>query len=430
MRLLRDAVEDLIGSDLSRMAPDGVRASVVALEQAERRLAAERLRRIAWLEARVERERGVRAARAETKDLLASLGRDDAAATSEAKLARGFVPAVADAGAGTDAGSEDPAASPDAVAGALTAGEITTAHAMAVRRVLDRLTREGVDAEVRAAAKAELLDVARGGTPAEVRACGQRLRHRHDPEVLDRDHQRAHRLRYLHLDDQPGDDGLVGIHGRVTPDEGDVIRTVLDANAKPDALSLPPEQRRSRGQRLADALSAICSHAASCTNEVLAPPATIIVTGTAQAFAGLADTDPAELGALAPVATKLAEAVACDARWTPLVTRWDGRPLAVLDPIRTFTARQRAALIALDRGCRLCNAPPSACHAHHVHHHEDGGPTMVANGILLCRRHHTRWHQQRWKGELSDDRTLTITRPHGTTTRHPPPTRRGHAEVA
>ena len=58
---------------------------------------------------------------------------------------------------------------------------------------------------------------------------------------------------------------------------------------------------------------------------------------------------------------------------------------------RLFTAAQRRALVARDRGCTWpgCTAPPSICESHHARvHWADGGPTDVANGALLCYHHH------------------------------------------
>ena len=63
---------------------------------------------------------------------------------------------------------------------------------------------------------------------------------------------------------------------------------------------------------------------------------------------------------------------------------------------RLVTAAQRRALVARDRGCTVpgCLAPPSRCHAHHVRHWIDGGPTNLDNLTLLCPSHHRYLHEQ------------------------------------
>ncbi|MFZ5851516.1 MAG: HNH endonuclease signature motif containing protein, partial [Actinomycetota bacterium] len=60
-----------------------------------------------------------------------------------------------------------------------------------------------------------------------------------------------------------------------------------------------------------------------------------------------------------------------------------------------------------------CDRPPAACHAHHLRHWADGGPTTLANGTLLCRHHHQQIHRHGW--------TITLA-PNGYPQFHPPPT--------
>jgi len=61
----------------------------------------------------------------------------------------------------------------------------------------------------------------------------------------------------------------------------------------------------------------------------------------------------------------------------------------------TATPSQRRALAARDGGCatRGCTRPPAFCDAHHLWSLSDGGPTVLGNLVLLCRRHHRLWHR-------------------------------------
>ncbi|MEV8377850.1 HNH endonuclease signature motif containing protein [Kribbella sp. NPDC056861] len=61
----------------------------------------------------------------------------------------------------------------------------------------------------------------------------------------------------------------------------------------------------------------------------------------------------------------------------------------------------RRALNRRDKGCVICHAPPSNCHAHHLIHWIDGGPTSITNLVLLCGAHHRAVHAGHW--------TITIT---------------------
>ena len=59
-------------------------------------------------------------------------------------------------------------------------------------------------------------------------------------------------------------------------------------------------------------------------------------------------------------------------------------------------------------------------HAHHVRRWSDGGPTDLANLLLLCSRHHTLVHSQGFGLHLSADRTLTVTTADGQPVPHHP----------
>ncbi|KRC61692.1 hypothetical protein ASE14_12735 [Agromyces sp. Root81] len=67
---------------------------------------------------------------------------------------------------------------------------------------------------------------------------------------------------------------------------------------------------------------------------------------------------------------------------------------------RLFTGKQKAVLAVRDGGCLDpdCTRPPSWTEAHHINHWQrDDGRTDLADGILLCRRDHLRYHNQGWE---------------------------------
>ena len=59
-------------------------------------------------------------------------------------------------------------------------------------------------------------------------------------------------------------------------------------------------------------------------------------------------------------------------------------------------------------------------HAHHVTFWSDGGPTDLANLVLLCSLHHRLLHNQSYLLILDTQRNITVTSPDGTQLKHMP----------
>ena len=77
----------------------------------------------------------------------------------------------------------------------------------------------------------------------------------------------------------------------------------------------------------------------------------------------------------------------------------DGQCVNVGREQRLFTTRQRIGLAVRDGGCRFpeCDRPPSYCEAHHINPWKtQHGTTDIADGVLLCRRHHLLIHNNNW----------------------------------
>ena len=89
-------------------------------------------------------------------------------------------------------------------------------------------------------------------------------------------------------------------------------------------------------------------------------------------------------------------------------------------------AHLRRAVIARDRHCAFpgCEQPPAACQVHHVRPRSCGGPTCLANLMLLCGFHHLiAVHRWGWALTLHPDGTVTAVSPDGgrTLRSHGPP---------
>lgn len=115
------------------------------------------------------------------------------------------------------------------------------------------------------------------------------------------------------------------------------------------------------------------------------------------------------------VSIATAQRIICADGAVPVVFQPGGR-LDVGRTQRFFTERQRIALAAIWGGCAHpdCDLPPSWTEAHHARPDSQGGPTDIANGILLCRFHHMMIHNQGWTVRPPD-------RAGGVWRMHPPP---------
>ncbi|MET7280693.1 DUF222 domain-containing protein [Kribbella sp. NPDC005582] len=129
-----------------------------------------------------------------------------------------------------------------------------------------------------------------------------------------------------------------------------------------------------------------------------------------RAGAGLGSGAVGELvfgGNLSASAVRL---MACDAAVLPIVLGGDSQPLDIGTEQRFVNRYLRRALNKRDKGCVVCNAPPWMCHAHHLTHWADGGPTSLNNLALLCALHHRAAHTGQWTITITDG-IVHVTRP-------------------
>jgi hypothetical protein len=113
---------------------------------------------------------------------------------------------------------------------------------------------------------------------------------------------------------------------------------------------------------------------------------------------------------------------ACIGDVTPVVVAADGVRLYLGRETRLANRAQRRALRAMYRTCALCEVPFEHTQIHHITYYGlHQGLTDIDNLAPLCSRHHHLVHEGGWKLDLAADRTLTVTKPGGTTTIHAPP---------
>ncbi|WP_433803511.1 DUF222 domain-containing protein [Actinomycetospora sp. CA-084318] len=101
-----------------------------------------------------------------------------------------------------------------------------------------------------------------------------------------------------------------------------------------------------------------------------------------------------------------ARRLACDARILPAVLGTRSEPVELGRAAYAVTEALRRLLTIRDRGCAHpgCTRRPRRCHAHHIRHWIDGGPTDPDNLVLPCRYHHHLAHHSGWEIHMLDDR--------------------------
>ncbi len=193
------------------------------------------------------------------------------------------------------------------------------------------------------------------------------------------------------------DTRAAGTEGTVGGADGDITAAISTDDEVPDPRTLT--------QIGADAVVDLARHANDCTHiHIPAPSATIIVRMTLESLLtglGTASID----GCGQSITATTARLLAADAHLIPMVLGGDGEVLDLGRSRRLFTRTQRLALAERDQGCAFptCDRPPSWAEAHHIRWWSLDGPTDLANGVLLCTRHHHTVHSHGWGIRIRDN---------------------------
>ncbi len=201
--------------------------------------------------------------------------------------------------------------------------------------------------------------------------------------------------------------GMVRVDGDLDPETGEslltALRAVLDAEARSGAAD-----DRTPAQRRADALGEICRQWLDLAERPAVAGERPHVTVTVDADTLASRRGAGELDHAGPVDVDAVRALACEASVMRVVMSGRAEPLDVGRRTPVVPPSMRRAVIVRDRRCRFpgCDRPHTWCDAHHVVHWADGGPTALANLLLLCRRHHRMVHWGRFLLELSNGRPV------------------------
>jgi len=95
----------------------------------------------------------------------------------------------------------------------------------------------------------------------------------------------------------------------------------------------------------------------------------------------------------------------------PVLGGAPSQPLDLGRATQVVAPAQHHALTVRDHGCLFpnCDRPLAWCDAHHRWPWIDGGPTDLANLVLLCRAQHRDVHEGGWQLTRGPDRRFTAT---------------------
>jgi hypothetical protein len=344
-------------------------------------------------------------------------------------------------------------AAPEVLQRAVDAGEVNLDQAEVITRAVENLPRH-LGVKVRGQAAEEMVRLSAELEPRLLHGAGERILQLVAPEVademerlaLERVEARAYRDRYLTI---ARDRGGVGyrVSGRLTNEAAAFVRAAVEplcapatssrcapdeivGESEPETAAGPeatvgpiaeaaaqapvtnapvtkaPADKRTAGQRRADALVEVCRLALNTTelprNGGDRPQVAVNIDyDILQQELGAGTIDNGER-----VTPETARRMACDCRLLPIVFAGESQPLDVGRTRRLVGSGLRHALIARDRGCAFpgCDRGPRWTDAHHVVPWASGGPTSLANTVLLCAYHHTTIHRPNgWAVHMDPD---------------------------
>ena len=204
-------------------------------------------------------------------------------------------------------------------------------------------------------------------------------------------------------------DGMTRLNALLDPEAGAIVRNTLTHKAQ--ALLRRDQDNdetgtRSYQQRLADALTAICtnprngnpnsedSEDGEGSAKGRREPTVVVGIQLADLQAG---RDGTAYGT-GPISAETVRKLACEGAIIPIVLGSNSVVLDMGRKTRLASHHQRLALAArYDNHCAVpgCDRPFEWCHIHHIDHWEHGGPTNLDNLIPVCSRHHTQIHDGR-----------------------------------
>ena len=307
------------------------------------------------------------------------------------------------------------------VARELAAGRLRVEQARVIVEAIEAFPAR-IDADTRGVAESMLVDLAARHDARELRQIGKRILDTVAPEVGQSHEESALQEEEARADAGVdfilSDDGDGSCHGTFTVPSriGKMLKRHLQALANP-ARHTEAELRDETGgwkpvrRRMGEAfVEYVERYPVTATPQTAGVNATVVITMTLQELLGEHATALLDDGTR--MSAGQARRLACEANIIPVVLDSKSQPIDIGRAARLFTKAQRIALGLRDGGCTAkgCETSASGCHAHHDDPWSKGGATDLANGRLLCPRHHRLAHDSRYAMTVHADNKVEFTR--------------------
>lgn len=302
----------------------------------------------------------------------------------------------------------------EGVSSGLREGAVNRAQAAVVVGALERLPSE-VPADVVRQAESTLVGHCATFGPRQLHRLGRRILEVVAPDIAEEAEARrlaaleSEARRRTRLTLRRCGDGTTRISGRVPDATATRLATYLEAFANPrkgtaETDPSDPLQRLPYPRRLGEALCQFLETGGNTRLPLHGGDATTVIVnvdlaslrnelGTASLLG--AGSIPGDQGSPEDrITAHEARRLACNAKILPAVLGGRSEVLDLGRARRLFSAAQRKALLVRDQTCRAehCDIPGTWAEAHHWVSWQSGGPTDLANAVLLCSHHHHRAH--------------------------------------
>ena len=303
----------------------------------------------------------------------------------------------------TDADADDTDADADGDSGPVV---LNLAQAAAIITALNKVPKT-VPVENLQVAEDNMVEAARHLLPRDLDILGQQVINTLDTDGAEPAEDAAYQREKLWL--QRADHGIK-FGGFLAAENAELFQAAIDRLAKPHKTVEGELDPRPRDKRQADALVMILEAAAGNPDATPGVPHLMVTID----FEDLKNATSQALGDLmfsgATLSAAAVRRLACDAAILPIVLGSNSQALDVGTEQRFVNRAMRRALIKRDKGCVICQAPPPYCHAHHIIHWIDGGPTSLDNLALFCGGHHHAIHKGHYTVTITNG-VVHVTRP-------------------